>query len=303
MSENLKVILGYILICTIWGSTWLAIRVSLYDFTPLISSGIRFVIAGFLIFVLMKIKNFKVQTDKTAIKIIVYQTFFSFFLPFAFVYWAEQYIESAVASLIFGIFPFSVMLFSRFMIKGDRIEFDKMLSIIMGFIGLIFIFSDKLSMNFSEDIVAVLLVLIGSVVQGWIAVVIKKEGDHLNPLTMNMLPVVFAGILLLLSGLIFEDTSNINFTVKGISAVLYLSVFGTIVAFTIYYWIMKRINVVILSLISFVSPIVSVFLGYFILNEQLSPRILIGGFIIVSGILVANLKGLRNYYLERTRSL
>lgn len=303
MSEKFKIVFGYFLIASIWGSTWLAIKVSLNDFTPMISSGFRFITAAGCLFLIMKIKKMQIQKDKVAVRIYIYQTFFSFFIPFAFVYWAEQHIESALASLLAAVFPFSVAIFSRFLIPNNRFELDKILSVILGFIGILIIFSEHLGVSLELDFLGSILVVLSAVSQAWIAVIIKRDGQHLNPLSMNLPPIFIASLLLFLSGVIFEDLSTIKFTFIGIGSVLYLAIFGTIVTFTIYYWLMKKINVVILSLISFISPIISVLLGFVILNEKLSLRVLIGGILVISGIIFANSKALLKYYRTKKAGL
>lgn len=299
MSENLKIVVGYAIICLLWGSTWLAIRLGLDDLTPLFSSGVRFLLASVFIFIAMKIKGIKMDTDPVARKIILLQTFFSFMIPFGFVYWAEQYIESALASLLFGFFPFSVIIFSRLLIKGEQISLDKALAIILGFLGVGLIFSEKLNLNFSTDFVGILLVVISAVIQAFVAVIIKRDGAHLNPLSMNLVPLFFAGLMMTVSSFIFEDTGSLRFSAKAVSSILYLAFFGTITTFTIYYWLMKKISVVILSLISFITPIISVILGFLILDEKLSFMTLLGGSIVVSGIFAANYQGLKKYFKGR----
>ena len=78
-----------------------------------------------------------------------------------------------------------------------------------------------------------------------------------------------------------------------------MAIFGTIFAFSVYYWLLKRINAVILSLSSFVTPIIAVILGWIILDEKLSEKVLIGTLFVLIGILFGNLKGFKKYYLAR----
>ncbi|MFZ1289775.1 MAG: EamA family transporter, partial [Melioribacteraceae bacterium] len=114
MSNSLKIVLGYISICLIWGSTWLAIRLGLDSLTPLISAGLRFLLASILIFSIVYIKKIELHLDSKSIKIYIFLAFFSFAIPFGLVYWAEQFVPSGLTSVMFGIFPFSVFIFSWF---------------------------------------------------------------------------------------------------------------------------------------------------------------------------------------------
>jgi drug/metabolite transporter (DMT)-like permease len=98
--ESLLIILGYISICLLWGSTWLAIKVGLESLTPFISSGARFTVAAIFFFLIIKIRNIKVQTDRLAIKLYLIMGFFSFAIPFGVVYWGQKFIPSGLASIL-----------------------------------------------------------------------------------------------------------------------------------------------------------------------------------------------------------
>ena len=116
---------------------------------------------------------------------------------------------------------------------------------------------------------------------------------------MNAYPLLIAGAVLLLLSYFTEDLSVLNFNKASIFSILYLAFFGTIVTFTIYYWLLQRMNVVILSLSSFITPIIAIFLGWMILGEELSQRVLFGSLLVLIGILFANFKGVKNYLFSK----
>lgn len=295
MNENLKIFLGYILICFAWGSTWLMIRIGLETMTPFLSAGVRFVVASVLVFLIMKVKKINLQKDSFSIKIYFLLALFSFVIPFGLVYWAEQFIPSGLASILFGIYPFVVIILSYIHIKEQNTDLYQILGAVLGFIGLIIIFSDDLSFN-SNMLLGMTAVVLSAAMQGFIAVYLKKNAKQLNPLSMNLIPLFLAGILLIIFSVLFEDYLNNKFTITAISSILYLAVLGTVMAFTTYYWLLKRINVVILSLSAFITPIIAVLLGWIILKEKLSIVQINGSAIVLAGILIANLKGILKYY-------
>jgi len=108
----LKIFLIYALICFIWGSTWLAIRFGLESLTPLFSAGIRFTIASGFILILMKLQSVSLQTDRVSLRLYFMMAFFSFVIPFGLVYWAEQFVPSGMAAVLFAVYPFFVVIFS-----------------------------------------------------------------------------------------------------------------------------------------------------------------------------------------------
>ncbi|MGK9477590.1 DMT family transporter [Melioribacter sp. OK-6-Me] len=297
--ENLKIVLGYIVICIIWGSTWLAIRLGLDSIDPIISVGIRFLLASVFIFVLMKINNVVFQVDKKSAKIYLMLAIFSFIIPFGLVYWAEQFIPSGLASILFAIMPFGVIIFSRLMLPKNRISLSQLTGVVLGFVGILIIFSENINIEITNYFWGTIAVLASSMMQAFIAVAMKKYGEHLHPLSLNFIPLLIAGIVLITVAFIFENPAHWIFDEKSIGSILYLAFFGTVITFTTYYWLLKRMNVVILSLSAFITPIIAVLLGWLILDEYLSQKVIIGSSLVLIGILFANFKGLIKYFYVR----
>lgn len=287
-----RIVLVYLLLCLIWGSTWLGIRASLESLTPFISSGFRFLVASFLIFIIMRMRGMTLQKDKLAIKLYIHMGLFSFIIAFGLVYWGEQYVSSGLASVLFGIYPFFVAFFSYFFIPNDTIGIYKIIGMVLGFLGIIVIFSDSFGSDLNLNILGMIAIVLSGIVQAVIAVLIKKQGKSLNPLSMNFIPMLIAGIGLTLLGYIFEDVSTIKIDSTAIISVLYLSLFGSVLTFTSFYWLMKSVNVVMLSLIAFITPIVALFLGWIFYNEQLTIEHIIGASMVLIGLLIANLQSL-----------
>jgi len=301
--DQIKIIAGYIFISLIWGSTWVAIRLGLDSLTPLISAGLRFLFASILIFAILRFQGTSIQKDSKSVKIYFFLGFLSFVIPFGLVYWAEQFVPSGLTSVVFGIFPFSVFIFSVILLKNEEADKYKLFSILLGFVGIVIIFSDGLKVDLDNHILGLLAVLLSAIMQGLVAVVVKKWGGHLNPFSMNGPPLLIAGISMIILSFIFEDSTEWIFNQKAILSISYLAVFGTIGAFTVYYWLLKRINAVILSLSSFVTPIIAIILGWIILGEKLSEQVLLGTLFVLMGILFGNFKAIKKYYLSRNGSV
>jgi drug/metabolite transporter (DMT)-like permease len=297
--DNTKIVLGYILICLIWGSTWMVIRVGLDSLTPVFSAGLRFIMAGVVLFLFIKLKGLKLQVDKVSVFLYIILGIFSFGTSYGLVYWGEKYIPSSLSSILFATYPLFTAIFANFLIKDEKLSTDKILGIIIGFIGIVVIFSNELDFSLSYNLLGMLAVIISAITQGLITVTMKKYGHHLNPLTMNLIPMLIAGIMMTAYGIATEDISSNVFDWKAILSVSYLAVFGSIITFTTYYWLLQRINAVLLSLNSFITPIIAIILGYLFLGEVLSINHLTGTILVLMGILFANFKGLKKFYLVR----
>lgn len=287
--EGIKVFIGYVLICLIWGSTWMVIRIGLETLTPFISAGIRFLAASLIIFTILKIKRIRINTDRISVRLYLMMGFLSFVIPFGLIYWAEQYIPSGLTSVIFGVYPFFAAIFSYVMLESEKITISKILGTILGFVGIIVIFSENLSFDFNRHFAAMLAVFTSGMLQAGIAVMIKKYGHELNPLAMNFYPMLICGTSLFVLGLIFENTESLSFNFAAVSSILFLAVFGSVITFTVYYWLLKRTSVILLALTAFITPVVAVIMGFIFLHEQLTERHLAGSILVLCGILFANL--------------
>ena len=287
-----KIFLAYVVLCIIWGSTWIAIRFGLESLTPIFSAGVRFSIASIIVFAIMRVKEIKLQTDSLSVRLYLLMGFFSFVIPFGLVYWAEQFVPSGLAAVLFAVYPFWVVIFSYIRMREETIGFYKIIGTILGFAGILIIFSDSFTGDMSDYIIGMFAVVLSGIMQAWIAVSIKKFGNHLHPLSMNFVPMVIAGISMILIGFAFEDLSTIKVDEYAVLSILYLAAFGSVITFTTFYWLIKRINLVILSLIAFITPIVALVLGYFIYHEALSLRHFIGVATVLTGVFWANLGNL-----------
>lgn len=280
------------MLCLIWGSTWLAIRYGLESLTPIFSAGVRFTLASVFIWILMKIQGVSVQKDKVSVRLYLLMGFFSFVIPFGLVYWAEQFVPSGIASVLFAVYPFFVVIFSYIRMPLEKIGFYKIFGTILGFSGIVIIFSNSFTGDITYYIVGMIAVVASGIMQAWIAVSIKKFGHHLHPLSMNFVPMVIAGISMVAIGFLFEDLSKNSIDQNAVLSLLYLSFFGSVITFTSFYWLIKRVNLVILSLVAFITPIVALILGFIFYDENLSTNHFIGSAFVLTGVFWANLGNL-----------
>lgn len=298
-NEKLKIIITFSLVCLAWGSTWSVIKLGLESLTPFISVGFRFALASLIILIIMKFQNVQIQTDRVSLRLYIIMGFGSFVVPFSLVYWAEQFVPSGLASVLFAVYPFFVALFSYIAIPSEVISIHKIVGIVFGFTGIVTIFYDGLDINVSSYIWGMSAIILSATMQAGIAVTLKKYGHHLHPLSMNFIPMFITGISLIIFGLLIEDTSKLQFDSKAFFSITYLALFGTVLTFTSYYWLLKRVSVILLSLIAFITPILALIIGWIFFQEKLSERVLFGSILVLIGLLTANLRSFKNLWRLR----
>ena len=286
-SEKLWIALGFCLVSVIWGSTWLAIKVGLESVPPFFAVAIRFTLAASILAVIARVRGERMLLDRDSVRVYLAMAFFSFSFPFALVYWGEQYIDSSLASILFAIYPFVVAIGSHYFLPEEPLNPFKIIGILLGFAGVLVIFWSDIHFGDSATW-GMLAVLLSTLLQGTSLVIVKRKGKHLSPTMLSLGGMLIGIVVLYILAFSFEDASAISLDAKGIGSILYLGTFGTVVTFVVYYWLMKRVDAVYLSLVSLVTPILAVVLGTIFLHEELAPRVFSGAGLVLLGILTAN---------------
>lgn len=287
-SERLRIWVAFFIVCTVWGSTWLAIKIGLESVPPLLGAGIRFVIASTILGVIVKIRGIAVPRDPNAVRVYLTLGVLSFSLPFGLVYWGQQYIPSGLSSILFAAYPAWVALFSHLALPGERMDLFKAAGVVLGGLGLVVIFSRDVHWSGIEGLLGMGAVMISTVLQAFSLIVLKKFAQPISPFSMNLAGMSLGAVLLLTGSLLWEDPGSAVFTLPAVASILYLAIAGSIFTFVSYFWLLKRIEAVYLSLTSFVNPIIAVLLGAAVLGESLAPTVFLGASLVLVGILAAN---------------
>lgn len=287
---NFRVLGSYLLICLIWGTTWLAIRIGLETLTPVYSAGLRFLTASVILFLYIKIRKLTVNTDSKSLIIYLMMALFTFIVPFSLIYWGQQHVASGIASVLFSVYPFFVAIFSKVAFRDEKIGVAKVFSLLIGFSGIILLFVDKLNFGLNNSVLGMLAIVMGGFLQAFAVIIIKKYGKHLNVVTMNFLPITLGALVLIPVGLLTEDVASINYTAESFLSILYLGVFGTLITFSAYYWLLKKINIVLLSLVAFITPIIALIFGWIFYNESLNTLQMFGTLLILFSLTLASIK-------------
>ncbi len=282
-----KIALGFTVISVIWGSTWLAIKVGLDSVPPFYGAAIRFTVALVVLALLILARRESVPLTRQAIWLYVSLAFLSFGVPYALVYWSEQYIASGLASVLFSAFPFVVAVESHLFLPDERLNVFKITGISLGFIGVLTIFWSDISMGMS-GVWGMIAVLLSTLLQGTSLVIVKRVNKSISPTVLSFGGMAFGVVVLYAIALTFEDFSRVSLDTRGVLSILYLATFGTVVTFVIYYWLLKHVEAVYLSLVSFVTPVLALILGALFLDEIFSSRAILGAGFILLGIIISN---------------
>ena len=288
MSSGLRIIV-FSALCLIWSSTWIMIKVGLEGAPPVTAAGLRFIIAAIVIFSILAYRRIALPRTPRFLWISLYLGVFQMGIPYALVYWAEQHITSGLTSILFSTMPFTVAILAR-MILGDPLTVRKVTGIVIGTAGTIVIFRDGFTTGDSRSLWGIAAALGSAMCASLSSVMVKRFSRSYNPIASIFLPMAIGGVLLVVGGWFLEATRPVHWNAATIGTILYLAVVGSVVAFGLYYWIIKHIDVTVLAYQTFIIPILACLIGWIFLRETVTIHVAIGGGMILTGIALATFR-------------
>ncbi|MDH3216507.1 MAG: DMT family transporter, partial [Candidatus Krumholzibacteria bacterium] len=179
MSAGAKITV-YSVLCLIWGSTWLMIKVGLGDAPPLTTAGLRFLLAALVILVILLQQRIALPRSRAFFLLASYLGIFHMAVPYGLVYWAEQHLTAGLTAVVFATMPLMVTVLARLFL-GDPLSPWKTAGILMGAVGVYVIFSDSVSLGGRESVYGVLAVLASAFFAGLSSIVAKKYSTDYPP--------------------------------------------------------------------------------------------------------------------------
>lgn len=277
--------LVWLLLCIIWGSTWLFIKLGLDDLPPFTFAGIRFVIAVAILFAIIKARRLSLPRKRSDWTLLATTGVLSFSLNYGLLFWGEQYISSGLAALLQATIPAFGLVIAHFYLPGEQMTPAKIFGVVMGVAGVGVIFSNQLSVAGPKALAGCAALVVGSACAAHANVLVKARGGHLDPAILAGGQMFFGLMPLLLIGIPLEGNPfDFRWTRMAVISLFYLAIVGSVVAFLLYYWLVQHMDVTKTMLIALITPIVAVVLGMLVLNEELNWRTFLGGAMIISGI-------------------
>jgi drug/metabolite transporter (DMT)-like permease len=270
----------------VWGSTYLAMRITDRSMPPLLMSSARFLIAGSLLYA-FTVRGRRPSWREWRSAAIVGALLLG--IGNAGVAWAETRLPSGLAALIVAIIPLYVAVFD-WAIFGRRLSTPAVLGLIVGFAGVALLVRPGGTAH-----AGVALVLLGTT-SAWAAGSLYARGAPLpkSPLVSASMQMLCAGVLLAVAGVVGGEVNDVHaasFGAKPLLAVAYLVVFGSLAAFSAYAWLIKNVRISVVATYAFVNPVVAVALGAIFLGEAVTlPIVAAGAAIVVAVVLIVTAK-------------
>lgn len=286
MSRPAPALLGaaFALLCVIWGTTWSVIQIGLRGIPPYSGVALRFGLAGGLLLALALARGVRLGGDRRERRLWPVNATLSYAVPYALVYWCEQWVPSGLTAVLWATYPLFVALLAHLFLPGERVSLRDGAGVLVGFAGVGVIFSADFGALGGERVaLASAVLLLSPAVAAVASVAVKRWGGHVHPLSLTSVPMLLGAALAGLAALAFERDVGIDWTVVSVGALVYLAVIGTAVTFTIFFWLLSWLPARRLSLISFIVPVVAVSIGT-LRGEPLTARTVAGSLLVVGGV-------------------
>lgn len=282
-------------VCIIWGTTYLALRIAVVGFPPFLFTALRQTTAGLLLLGFMFTLGKAALPAKDHVWRHAIGGFFMLSLGNGLVAWAEMHIPSGIAAIICSMMPVLVILINLISSRDEKPNLPIGLGVVLGLIGIVMIFGEHLA-DFSKTEYLMGILMTFAAVVSWAggSIWIKKQNTDSNPFVNAGLQMFFGGLWCFPLSLLFDDLSAVTWTPEVAYALIYLIIFGSIIAYASYSYAMRKLPMTIVSLYAYVNPLVAIVLGWLVLDEKLNAKIIVAFVLTVAGIYIVN----RGYQLR-----
>ena len=288
-AHRLTVVLSFISIYLIWGSTYLAIRYAVETIPPLYTAGLRHLIAGTILLVWCLAKRLRPTWAQVRASIVIGAFFF--LIGHGTLHRAEQKVPSGLASLLIASEPIWVFLLTAIAARQWRLNATLLAGILLGFGG-VGLLMGRSALNSGPGVfVGSLAVLLGAF--SWSVGIVYSRRSHLSghPLLLSALSLLAGSVQLLLAGTVAGEYRGFSFasiSLRSWLALGYLILFGSVVAFTAYNWLLEHYSPTLVATHTYVNPIVAVLLGWFFAGEVVTLNVLLSTAMVIGAVMLVD---------------
>jgi drug/metabolite transporter (DMT)-like permease len=291
----MRVLFVWVVTCLIWSTVWLFIKMGLRDLPPVSFAGIRLVIAFAALVPVIIVQRIRLPREARDLLLIAVTGLLLLGVNYGLVFWGAQHISSGLTAVLQAVTPAFGLAFASYYLPHERITLLKLCALGAGIAGVAVIFSNQLQVTGWLALAGCAAVVGGALCVALAYVLIKAHGSHLHPTVLAAGQMLCALVPLMIFGFVKEGSPlSFNWTFRAVVSLLYLALGGSVAAFWLNYWLLKRMDATKVLLMSIVEPLLAVLLGALVLDETLTRRTLLGGAcILVSVWLILLRRGAR----------
>lgn len=275
----------WLILALIWSTTWIFIKIGLDDLPPIAFSSARFLISVAILFAVIKIRRIPLPSSRAQWKLIALTGVLQFSINYSMVFWSEQFITSGLAAVLQATIVVFGLALAWIFLPDERITAQKIVAVCVGIVGVAVIFADQLRVGNWMAFAGCVAVVVGAYAAAQASILIKAKASAIHPASLVFCQMICGLPAIIIYSLVREGNPlSFNWTSKALFCVFYLAILGSVIAFWLYYWLLRRVESTKAMTISLVTPLLAVVIGAVTLGETLPPQTFLGGSLVIGNI-------------------
>ncbi len=275
----------WLVLCLIWGTTWLFIKVGLEEIPPFTFALLRFIVSIIIVGAIILVSRIGLPANARDWRLLAITGVLQFSINYSLVFWSELHISSGLAAVLQAMIPVFGLILAAVYLPEEKITMLKIAALGIGVAGVGVIFYEQLSIESTMAFAGSVAIVIGAFAAAQASILTKAKGGNMHPAILLFGQMVCGiGPILVIVFLREGNPLNLNITFSGIFSIMYLAVLGTVVSFWLYYWLLSRIESTKAMTIALVTPLVAVVCGNLFLGEKLRTQTIAGGALILASV-------------------
>jgi drug/metabolite transporter (DMT)-like permease len=275
-----------LLLGTLWGSSYLFIKVVVAEVPPLTLVTGRLLLSAVMLWILLRVLGRSMPRSRSLWGTYAVMGFFSGTLPYVLISWGEQYIPSSLAALLQATMPIFTVILAYFLANDEPMTWRRVLGVAIGFSGVGVLMLPDLRQGLQANLMGQLAVVASSLSYGWATIFARKRLHGQSPIASTTGQVTAGALFTLPLSLLVDRPFDLSPSLPALGGWLGLVILGTVMAYIIYYELLERTSATFVSTVTYIIPINGLILGWLILGEPLTTTLLGSSALILLGVLL-----------------
>jgi drug/metabolite transporter (DMT)-like permease len=274
--------------CAIWGSTWLVIKIGALDVPPFSAAAARFIIAWVVMAVVAMPMARREAWRRPPRRLVLVTGLLQFAASYAIVYWCEMTLPSSLTAVLWAIYPLLLGVVAHLAAPAQSLSVRQWCGLLLGFAGIVSLFATDLGAAGPQHVGAAVVLLLSPLVVAIANVYLKLHGGNYSIILLNRDALLVGALVLSALSLACESPWQLTFPPRAVATVAYLSIIGTCLAFSLYFWSLRYLPVHVVGLTAYITPVIALLLGVVWNGEELTLPIARGTAAILFGVSLAH---------------
>jgi drug/metabolite transporter (DMT)-like permease len=292
---------AFLLLGSIWGSSFLWIKIALDELGPFTLVGYRLLFGALGMLLVLLARRPAFPEDRKTWSLLALMGITNTALPFVLISWGELMIDSSVASILNSTTPLFTLVIAHFFLSDERMTIPRALGLVLGFAGILLLFSRDLGLEgFRSGLIGQVAVLVAAISYAGSSVFARRAFRDVPLLVQAAVPLFTADVIIWVGAFTLESPLKLPSLPITWIALIWLGLLGSCIAYLLYIYLINNEGSTRSTLVTYMFPVIGVALGVLFLGERLDMRLIVGALMVVAGIGVVNWRGRTAHSLDET---